>query len=428
MRPEQLAVVALACAGAWPACAQAAEALDSPLVALSLSEAVREGTPILVLRPRFTWVDQAGQPDNTQWGSLRTQLGWKTLEYRGFQLTAEVIDTTRFDSQNIIQYTNSPGYTNGSAAYGSPGPTIYAPYGPGYYPRVADPQQLDVNRLYLDYVGLPETRVRAGRQPVRLDNQRFIGDYDFGQMPQLLDGVSVSTEALPRTKLTYGYFWRVRNAYAVEWATSINAASVSFEVVPSKLKIAGYGVFQNQARTGSVTGFADNSNSIVGARVWGTFGFPKDIDLQYIAEGAQQRNFAGGDARIRADYYRLGAGLEIKQAFVRVDWEKLSSNSGRYGFQTPLGSTQLFTGRVDMFASTPPQGLGFFFRAPQPVGRVESTGPPRFLGDPSMSMPCSLTPASPQASRLCGDAAVRPSAQTTASALATGVSGLDHTA
>jgi hypothetical protein len=357
MRPGKFAVV-LVGASVWPACAEAAEELESPLVALSLSEAVREGTPILVVRPRFTWVDTAGQPEDTHWGSLRTQLGWKTLEYRGFQLTAEVIDTTRFDTQNIIAYTSSPGFTNGSPVYGAPGgPTIYAPYGPGYYPRVADPNQFGVNRLFLDYTGLPETRVRAGRQVVRLDNQRFIGDYDFGQMPQLLDGVNLNTDVLPRTSITYGYFWRVRNAYAVEWATSINAASVSFDVVPVKLKVEAYGVFQNQARTGSVTGFSDNSNSIIGARAQGVFGLPRDIDLEYLADVAQQRNFAGGDPRIRAYYYRLAGGLAINQGFARLGWEKLSSNSGQYGFQTPLGSTQMFTGRVDMFQTTPLAGL-----------------------------------------------------------------------
>ncbi len=358
MRPGTLVVVILACARAWPACAQAAEELDSPLVALTPAEALRDGTLLLLVRPRFTWVDQASQPDNTQWGSLRTQLGWKTLEYRGFQLTAEVIDTTTFDSQNAIQYTNSPGYTNGSPVYGAPGgPTIYAPFGPGYYPRVADPRQFGINRLYLDYFGLPETRVRAGRQVVRLDNQRFVGDYDFAQMPQLLDGVSVTSRALPRAQITYGYFWRVRNAYAVEWATSTNMASVNFDVVPVKLQLGAYGLFQNQARTGSVTGFADNSNSIVGARAQGTIGLPREVDLDYVADAAQQRNFAGGDPRIRANYYRLGGGLAIEHGFVRVAWEKLSSNSGQYGFQTPLGSTQMFTGRVDMFATTPLTGL-----------------------------------------------------------------------
>jgi hypothetical protein len=241
--------------------------------------------------------------------------------------------------------------------YGAPGGSIYAPFGPGYYPRVADPQQFGINRLHLDYVGLPETRVRAGRQVVRLDNQRFVGDYDFAQMPQLLDGVSVTSHALSRTQITYGYFWRVRNAYAVEWATSTNVASVNFDVVPVKLQLGAYGVFQNQARTGSVTGFADNSNSIVGARAQGTLGLSRQVDLDYLADAAQQRNFAGGDPLIRANYYRLGGGLAIKQGFVRLAWEKLSSNSGQYGFQTPLGSTQMFTGRVDMFATTPLTGL-----------------------------------------------------------------------
>ena len=69
MRPGKLAVVVLACAGAWPVHTQSAEdlqsaeELDSPLVALTLGEAFRDGSPILVVRPRFTWVDQASQPD-----------------------------------------------------------------------------------------------------------------------------------------------------------------------------------------------------------------------------------------------------------------------------------------------------------------------------------------------------------------------------
>ncbi len=349
MRQKKLIAAALACAVAWPAWAQG---LDSPLVALSPAEALREGKPILALRPRYTWADQSGQPEKTYWGSLRTQLGWETLEYRGFKLTAEMIDTRRFGSQNTIDYRNSPAWSNGTSSV-----NLYGNYGPGYYPLVADPQETDINRLHLDYVGLPATTVRAGRQVVRIDNQRFLGDYDFAQMPQLLDGVSVTSHALPRTQVSYGYFWQVRNAYAVQRKTSTNAATAQFDLVPGKLKVGGYGFFQNQPRTGSVTGFEDNSNRILGARAWGMLGLSAAVDLLYVAEAAQQRDFAGGDPRIRANYYRLGGGFAIKQGFVRVDWEKLGSNSGQYGFQTPLGSTQMFTGRVDIFATTPPQGL-----------------------------------------------------------------------
>jgi hypothetical protein len=46
---------------------------------------------------------------------------------------------------------------------------------------------------------------------------------------------------------------------------------------------------------------------------------PRDLDLQYIAEDAQQRDFAGGDPRIRANYYRLGDSLVYKRAFMRLD-------------------------------------------------------------------------------------------------------------
>jgi hypothetical protein len=67
------------------------------------------------------------------------------------------------------------------------------------------------------------------------------------------------------------------------------------------------------------------------------------------AELAQQR--------IRADYRRFGGGLTSARWYARVDWERLGSNGSQYGFQTPLGSTQLFTGRSDVFATTPRIGL-----------------------------------------------------------------------
>jgi hypothetical protein len=53
----------------------------------------------------------------------------------------------------------------------------------------------------------------------------------------------------------------------------------------------------------------------------------------------------------------VGAGVATKRGYLRVDRELLGSNDGQYGFQTPLGSTQLFTGRADIFATTPARGL-----------------------------------------------------------------------
>jgi hypothetical protein len=331
----------------------AAEELDSPLSALTLSEALRDGHPILALRPRYTAVDQDGRSERGQWGSLRTQLGWETLSWRGWKATLEVIDVRRFADQGTIDYRDSPAYRHiiwngGFGAFGG--------YSPSYYPLVADPQLTDLNRAYLEYDGLRETTIRAGRQVIRMDNQRFVGDYDFGQLPQLFDSVTIESRSLRGVRAYYGFIDRVRNPYGVQWATSTNLLNLWYEPLEA-LKVAGFGYWQNQAQTGSVTGFADNSNKILGGRLWGALPLGSSARLRYTAELAEQRSFAGGDSRIHAPYRRVGGGLYFDRWFVRADWERLGSNAGLYGFQTPLGSTAQFTGRVDIFATTPAVGL-----------------------------------------------------------------------
>jgi len=338
---------AIACAG----CAGAgAQELDSPLVALTPWEALRDGDLLFELRPRYTWVDQDGRPEQARGGSVRTLLGWKTLEYRGFAVVAEGIDVARFSESGAIAYTSTPAYTGAPAFPG------YSGLSTGYYPLLEDPDIINFNRLYLDYVGLAHTLVRVGRQLVPIDNQRFVGDYEFGQLPQSFVGALLENTSLPRSRLTLGYFARVRNAFAVQTDTQTTVVNARYEPWAA-LKIAGYGYLQNQPRTGSATGFADNSNQIFGGRVWGGWQVGAGLELLYSAELADQSSYAGGNALIDASYQRFGAGAAFGGAALRVDWEQLGSNHGLYGFQTPLGSTALFTGQVNMFATTPTRGL-----------------------------------------------------------------------
>jgi hypothetical protein len=355
MRTARTAAIALGSLAALaPAAAPAAEEIDSPLSANTPWQAVREGRPILVLRPRFTGVDQDGRSETAQWSTLRTQLGWETLSWRGFKAVVEAIDVRRFADEGFIDYRSTPAYRQppwgGWNAYGG-----FPGYNQSYYPLVADPEGADLNRAYVEYGG-HDTVVRAGRQAIRLDNQRFVGDYDFGQLPQLLDAVTIENRSLPGVRLFYGYIGRVRNPYSVEWGSSTNLVNLWYEPWEA-LKVAGFAYFQNQAKTGSATGFADNSNRIAGGRLWGALPLGARVKLRYTAELAEQRSFASGDARIDAPYRRLGAGLSGEKWLLRADWERLGSPTGVYGFQTPLGSTAMFTGRVDIFATTPGFGL-----------------------------------------------------------------------
>ena len=326
---------------------------ESPLVALTPMEALRDGNLLLEVRPRYTWVEQDGTSGDAHWASVRTTLGWQTLEYRGFSAVAEAINVSRFDDRNGLDWNRSPGNSDTWSSWNA---WSVQGYPPGYYPLLYDPDTTQFNRLYLDYTGFSHTLLRAGRQLVRVDNQRFIGDYDFGQLPQAFDGITLDAQPFGGARVLYGYYYQVRNAYAKTWDTSINAVNVHYEIA-QPLKLAAFAYFQNQPETGSVTGFSDNSNKIYGGRAWGAWPLGESVRVNYTAEAAQQRDFAGGDSRIDASYNRFGAGVDFRQAYARVDWERLGSNSGQYGFQTPLGSTQLFTGMADIFATTPKVGL-----------------------------------------------------------------------
>jgi hypothetical protein len=69
-----------------------------------------------------------------------------------------------------------------------------------------------------------------------------------------------------------------------------------------------------------------------------------------------QRPYADGSQLIRADYYRLAFGPTWRQLSAQINYERLGSNHGRYGFQMPL-SYNTFQGWAYEFFSTPPQGV-----------------------------------------------------------------------
>ena len=61
------------------------------------------------------------------------------------------------------------------------------------FPVIPDPQTIGLNRLQLQYRGLPKTVVTVGRQRINLDDQRFVGASPGARMnrpstPRALNG------------------------------------------------------------------------------------------------------------------------------------------------------------------------------------------------------------------------------------------------
>ena len=307
--------------------ATADEGAGSPL------EAITEGKLLLNLRARYEHAEQDGKPEDANAMTLRTLLGWESASYRGFIVTGQMIDVGRANDN----YNDTK---NGRTQF----------------PVVADPDNTDINQLYLDYAGLPDTRLRLGKQSIKLDNVRFIGNVEFRQVMQVFTGATLENRSLPDTTLYAGHLERLKTVFGDQQAIRLDIAHAAWEWKPGNA-LVGYGYFYDSAKTASATGFADNSNRILGVRADGAYPLRGEWKLLYTAEYAKQDRYADGDPRIDADYGHAGIGLGWSVYYVRLDYELLGSNHGQYGFQTPLGTNHVFQGWADLFLTTPPQGI-----------------------------------------------------------------------
>jgi len=302
----------------------------------SLAEAVTDGKPLIQFRLRYEYVDQEGKDKEANAWTLRSLVGWQTKSFHDFSVTAQLINVGQLSNEF---YDNAMGRNRASP-----------------YPTVPDPDITDINQLYIDYTGLPQTRVRLGRQIVQLDNVRFIGDVGFRQDSQVFNGISVVNTTLPDIEVMAAHFERLRQTNTRYRDTDLDILHAAWKYGPTET-LAAYGYFQDQPTTGQVTGFADNSNRILGLRTDGSRKLDDDWKLLYTAEYAKQDDYKDGDERINAHYLRLGGGANWKGWYLRLDREILSSNHGVYGFQTPLATLHPFQGWADQFTTTPKQGV-----------------------------------------------------------------------
>ena len=292
------------------------------------------GRVLFQLRPRFTYVEQSNKPLHAQARNMRLLLGYRAAPVEDFEFTAQIVDVIWL---NPMRASNVPG--NPASRY----------------PLVGDPDRSDVNLLFADYAGLPDTRIRFGRQAIKLDNERFVGDADVRQMPQVFDAISVRNTSIPNTEIFAARAWHVRTYFGnrVQTATTLLNARTQLESGPS---LGAYSYLQDQPLTNSGTGFNDNSNRIAGVRLEGNHPGSSGTKWYYTAEAAQQRPYANGDPRIRATYQRLGFGPSWGSYSVQLNYERLGSNKGLYGFQMPL-SYNTFQGYAYEFFTTPPDGV-----------------------------------------------------------------------
>jgi hypothetical protein len=307
----------------------AAPALAEPVTIKALVDA----------RLRYESVDQGGTLHKADAVTVRLRTGFEAK--RGpFALLAETEATLA-----IVDDYNSG--VNGKTAF----------------PVIADPQNVELNRLQLQFSGVPKTVVTLGRQRIILDDQRFVGNVGFRDNEQTFDAARIEYSGIKNVTADITYSWSQRTIWGVDGFGARQQAvqgdnvfaNLSYKHKLGTLTGFAYLVDQDEA---AISGFRMSSQTF-GARFAGAAPLSKKAKLTYAASYARQSDLHRNPNHYSADYIAAELGVEAKGFKILGGYEVLGADKGvaLTSFQTPLATLHKFNGWADKFLVTPPNGL-----------------------------------------------------------------------
>ena len=286
------------------------------------------------IRPRYEGVDTDNAVRDANAFTIRAQLS---------------IQADLFQVEGLSTYLEATGvYGDGhyfDTTWGATNPDN------GLYNLVADPDQSRFTQAYIDYK-FSDTLIRAGRQGINLDNQRFVGTVDWRQMPQTFDAVAVINNSIEGLNLLAAYIWQVNTIKAKEsgypaargdrFDTGSVVLHAAYTVMP-ELTFTGYGYL------------LEDIHDTWGIAATGKVGIGENSNVSYRAEYAIQNDPSFTDlapnTTADADYLNLEATLNMSGFLLGAGYELLSgvNNVGDSAFTTPLSTLHAHNGWADVF-------------------------------------------------------------------------------
>ena len=296
--------------------------------------------PLIDTRLRYEHVEQAPLVEDAEAVTLRARLGGE-LSSKDWSFLAEAEGTLAINED----YNSG---VNGKALF----------------PIVADPENIELNRIQVQYRGLPKTVITAGRQRINLDDQRFVGSVGWRDNEQTFDAARIEWSGVKDLKLDVTYSWSVRTIWGIDGFGAARQQAISGDNVFANLSY--------KTKVGTLTGFAylvDQDEAIVsgfrmssqtfGARFAGAYPLGKAVKLTYAASYAHQSDYHNNPNDYSAEYYLGELGIAAHGFTLGAGYEVLGADTGAAltSFQTPLATLHKFQGWSDKFLVTPPNGI-----------------------------------------------------------------------
>src|SRR3546814_5565634 len=73
------------------------------------------------------------------------------------------------------------------------------------------PENIELNRIQLQYMGIAGTVLTVGRQRINLDDQRFVGSVGWRDNEQTFDVVRIENSSIRNLKIDLTYAWSDRS-------------------------------------------------------------------------------------------------------------------------------------------------------------------------------------------------------------------------
>lgn len=220
------------------------------------------------------------------------------------------------------------------------------------YDIILDPQDTEVNQLWLSYNAIADTFVKVGRQRIKIDNDRFIGNVGWRQMEQTFDAVLLTNKYLENTTIIAGYINGVQRIFSDHQEMTSPILNIGYDIKEFG-KLTGYGYWLDYDE---VENFA-LANQNYGVRFDGGTKVANDVKVLYTTEYAHQSGYGNNPNSYDVDYYHVAGGVSSFGVTLKGGMEELDGDGAGKRFQTPLATLHPFNGWADMFLATPNNGL-----------------------------------------------------------------------
>jgi len=293
-----------------------------------------QGKLLIDVRYRFERVEQELIANEANAHTMRARVGFLTGKVWDLQFLVEGEGIVHFNDEFNDTVPNDP-----------------------TFPIVADPEDFQINRLQVEYSGLPQTAITVGRQRINFDNQRFIGGVAFRQNEQTYDAARITNTSIENLALTYVYVNQVNRIFGEE--STQGAFDGDTHLFNAGYDIKGWGKLTGYAYLIELEDAPQAtipSTKTFGLRFAGKHDIAEGVSGLYAFEYAKQAGYENNPNDYDVDYWLVEAGIGA-HGFKLIGGIEALQSDGVNRFQTPLATLHKFQGYADVFLVTPQNGI-----------------------------------------------------------------------